>query len=389
MGVQVGRYSICRAGALATVAFGGRRPESLPIRLAVQPARLKHMPTLPTAVSYNEESRLHTHPQHPEHAGRLQTILNLLDVDGIRELVLSVNGRPAGEPDLLRVHSPLHLERVRDTERTEGLQWLDADTYGNEHSWQAARRAAGTVVEVTRQVLAGKAVNGMALVRPPGHHATPDRAMGFCLINNIAVAAAWALAETDVNRVLILDFDVHHGNGIQDIFWRDPSVLFVSLHQSPLYPFTGDASETGGPQAEGLNCNLPLPPGVGDQGCLRMLDEVAVPLAEAFTPDLILVSAGYDGHWLDPLAQMQLTVAGYTAMVRRLMELAAVLCRNRLVLVLEGGYRLEVLAHAVVNSIAALAGEDGPGDPFGLPRQDERDIAQLIAGYRSQWFGGR
>ncbi len=347
------------------------------------------MPTLPTAVSFNEESRLHTHPQHPEHAGRLQTILNLLDGDGMREPLMSVNGRAAGEPDLLRVHSPLHLERVRDTERAAGLQWLDADTYGNEHSWQAARHAAGTVVEVTRQVLVGQAVNGMALVRPPGHHATPDRAMGFCLFNNIAVAAAWALAETDVNRVLILDFDVHHGNGTQDIFWHDPAVLFVSLHQSPLYPFTGDASETGGPQAEGLNCNLPLPPGVGDKGCLRMLDEVVVPLAEAFAPDLILVSAGYDGHWLDPLAHMQLTVAGYTAMVRRVMELAVGLCRNRLVLVLEGGYRLDVLAHAVVNSVAALAGADGPGDPFGAPRQDERDIAPLLARYRSQWFGGR
>lgn len=347
------------------------------------------MATLPTAVSYNEESRLHTHPQHPEHAGRMQAILNLLDAGGMHERVMSVVGREAGEPDLLRVHAPLHVERVRDTERAKGLQWFDADTYGNEHSWQAARRAAGTVIEVTRQVLAGKAVNGMALVRPPGHHAIPDRAMGFCLFNNVAVAAAWALAETDINRVLILDFDVHHGNGTQDIFWRDPSVLFVSLHQSPLYPFTGDASETGGPRAEGLNCNLPLPSGVGDKGYLQVLDEVALPLAEAFAPDLILVSAGYDGHWLDPLAQTQLTVAGYTALIRRLVEWAAVLCRNRLVLVLEGGYHLDVLAHAVVNSIAALAGEDGPGDPFGSPRQGERDIAALIARYRSQWFGGR
>ena len=347
------------------------------------------MSTLPTAVSCNEESRLHTHPQHPEHAGRMQAILNLLEADGMRGRIMPVDGWEASDRDLLRVHSPLHLERVRDTEQGVGIQWFDTDTYGNEHSWQAARSAAGTVVEVTHRVLTGQAVNGMALVRPPGHHATPDRAMGFCLFNNIAVAAAWALAETDVNRVLILDFDVHHGNGTQDIFWRDPSVLFVSLHQSPLYPFTGDASETGGPSAEGLNCNLPLPPGVGDKGYLRMLDEVAVPLAEAFAPDLILVSAGYDGHWLDPLAHTQLTVAGYTAMVRRLVELAAGLCRNRLVLVLEGGYRLEVLAHAVVNSIAALAGADGPGDPFGAPRQGERDIAKLIAKYRSQWFGGR
>ena len=346
------------------------------------------MSTLPTAVSRNEASRLHTHPRHPEHAGRLQAVLNLLDADGLHGRMIPVDGREAGEPDLLRVHSPLHLERVRDTVHSDGLLLLDADTYANRHSWQAACSAAGAVVEVTRRVLAGQAVNGMALVRPPGHHATPDRAMGFCLFNNIAVAAAWALAETDINRVLILDFDVHHGNGTQDVFWRDPSVLFVSLHQSPLYPYTGDASDTGGGQAEGLTCNLPVPPGTGDKGYLALLDDVVVPLAASFAPDLILVSAGYDGHWLDPLAHTQLTVAGYTAIVRRLMEMAAVLCRNRLVLVLEGGYRLDVLARAVINSIVALAGEDGPDDPFGPPPQGERDIAKLIARYRSQWFGG-
>ena len=364
-------------------------PETLhlPGWLQLQTSGCIKVNSMPTGIVQTEMSRLHTYPGHPEHAGRLDAVLTLLDQQSWARSLVRLASGPVDDEDSLRAHSPYHLENLRETAYGSGLRWIDADTYTNEYSWEAARNAAGAVVALTRGVLAGEIGNGFALVRPPGHHATPDRAMGFCLLNNIAVAATWALTQAAIERVMILDFDVHHGNGTQDVFWNSDSVLVVSLHQSPLYPFTGAVAETGGPQAEGFNCNLPLPSGVGDQGYLKLLDDVVSPLAERFGPDLILVSAGYDGHWQDPLSNMHLSVAGYIAMVRRIVEMASHLCQGRLVFTLEGGYQLDVLANAVVNSIAVLAETDGVGDPFGTAPGRERPIADLISQLHSQWFG--
>ena len=239
--------------------------------------------------------------------------------------------------------------------------------------------AAGGVVRAVEAVLAGEVANGFALVRPPGHHATATRAMGFCLFNNVAVAARAALAEGQAERVFIADFDVHHGNGTQDTFADDPAVFYFSTHQYPYYPGTGHWSETGNGAGAGTLLNVPLPPGVGDAGYAQVYAELVWPLAERFRPDLVLVSAGYDAHWRDPLAQMNLSLTGYAWLQQELVRLAGQLCGGRIVFTLEGGYELDVLACGVLNGFYRLLGEDTIADPFGPSRRPERPVDALIA----------
>jgi acetoin utilization deacetylase AcuC-like enzyme len=331
-----------------------------------------------TAYVYDPIYLEHNQSTHPENARRLEHILAVLEKEDMLPRLSLLEPRPATTEELERVHTPGHIEHVRRVAQSGGGN-LDPDTYTSPRSFDAALMAAGGLIRAVEAVLAGEIANGFALVRPPGHHATPTRSMGFCLFNNIAVAARAALASGQVERVFIADFDVHHGNGTQDIFAADPAVFYFSTHQYPHYPGTGRWNETGQGAGEGTLLNVPLPPQVGDAGYAQTYAELAWPLAERFRPDLILVSAGYDAHWSDPLAQMTLSLTGYAWLERELTNMAGQLCDGRIVWTLEGGYQLDVLAYAVLNSFHAMLGEDTIDDPFGPSPYSERPIDALIA----------
>jgi len=331
-----------------------------------------------TAYVYDPIYLKHDLPSHPENARRLKRILSTLEEEGILARLRSLEPRPATVEELQRVHTPEHIERVQRKAQTGG-GYLDPDTYVCSRSFDAALMAAGGIVRAMEVVLAGEIDNAFALVRPPGHHATATRAMGFCLFNNVAVAARAALAESKVRRVFIADFDVHHGNGTQDAFASDPAVFYFSTHQYPHYPGTGHWSETGHGAGEGTVLNVPLPPGVGDAGYAQVFSELVWPLAERFRPGLILVSAGYDAHWSDPLAQMNLSLTGYAWLEQELVRMAGRLCSGRIVFTLEGGYQLDVLACGVLNAFYAMLGEDTIADPFGPSPHPERPVDALVA----------
>jgi acetoin utilization deacetylase AcuC-like enzyme len=276
-------------------------------------------------VSHPDMGRLHETGDHPEAPRRLDVLLEALGE--------WVEPKPASDADIERCHARDYIERVREV---KAPTLFDLDTICTPTSYEAALLAAGGAIEAARG-------GGFALVRPPGHHALPDRAMGFCLFDNIAIAARWAQAELGVERVAIVDWDVHHGNGTQAIFQGDDSVLFVSLHQWPLYPGSGGPDE----QAE-TTVNVPLPAGCGDAEYARAFEEIVEPEVQRFQPDLVLVSAGFDAHEDDPLAGMRLTEDGFRQLASRSSALGP-----RVAAVLEGGYNLETLPGCVK---AALEG---------------------------------
>jgi len=331
-----------------------------------------------TAYVYDPIYLEHDLPPHPENARRLKRILSMLEDEGVLARLRSLEPRPATAEELQRVHTSEYIERVRRKAQAGG-GYLDPDTYVSLRSFDAAVMAAGGVVRVVEAVLAGEVANGFALVRPPGHHATATQAMGFCLFNNVAVAARAALSREGVERVFIADFDVHHGNGTQDAFAGDPAVFYFSTHQYPHYPGTGFWNETGYGAGEGTVLNVPLPTHVGDAGYAQVYTELVWPLAERFHPDLILVSAGYDAHWNDPLAQMSLSLTGYAWLEQELVRMAEQLCEGRVVFTLEGGYQMDVLAYGVLNGLYAMLGEDTTVDPLGPSPYPERPIDTLIA----------
>ena len=336
-----------------------------------------------TGVLYDPLFLEHDLPGHPESATRLQRIMTELVNAGVWQRLQSVTPRPVALPMLERVHDRGYIDRVREIS-ARGGGYLDADTYLVGLSYDVAMMAAGGTVELTRGVLAGELRNGIALVRPPGHHAERRRGMGFCLFNNIAVAARAALDEFGLHRVLIFDWDVHHGNGTQEIFYDSPNVLFISTHQYPHYPGTGDWREAGAGAGSGYTVNLPLPTGAGNAGFSRLFREVVIPLADRFQPELILVSAGYDGHWRDPLAGLHLSLAGYWQLASGVVGLAERLCDGRLVVVLEGGYDLTVLAHGIADACRALLGDAEPGkDSIGASSWPEPSLERLISGVRT------
>lgn len=327
---------------------------------------------------------------HVEQAARLQAVRRALAASGLHNDLQHQLPRPAPDEALEAVHQPQLLRRVRQLASYGGGQF-DSDTYVTADSWEVAALAAGAAVGAVEAVAGRRARNAFALVRPPGHHATPGRAMGFCLINNIAVAARYAQRALGVGRVAIVDYDVHHGNGTQDIFYDDPSVLFCSTHAAPFYPGTGALGEMGerggaaGPPAYGATLNAPLPFGTGDRGYARVFDAAIAPALRRFRPELILVSAGFDAHWSDPLGPMLLSVSGYARLNQTLLALADELCGGRLVMVLEGGYNLDALGACVVASLRQLLGRAPGHDPIGevespepLP-EIERVIESLTA----------
>ncbi len=332
---------------------------------------------MPTGYVFDEIFTKHNLYGHPENANRLIAVMSYLTDNTILPQLTQIPSRPASREELTRCHHPRYIEMVEETCRNGGGM-LDPDTYTNEYSYDAAIRAAGGLVDLTAAVLDGTVDNGFALVRPPGHHATPARAMGFCLFGTIAIAARAARFDQGLERVAIVDFDVHHGNGTQAILDEDPTVLFVSSHQYPYYPGTGAIGDTGRGEGRGTMVNIPLIPGVGDEGFKRLYGEVAFPMLRHFQPELILVSAGFDAHWDDPLANIGLSLTGYRWLCQSLIDLAAELCRGRIVFTLEGGYNLDVLVPGVGNVFRALLGSSEYDDPKGQSPWPEPDISQFL-----------
>ena len=320
----------------------------------------------------------HGAPGHPENPARLQAIMAHLEESGLLARLRRVEVRDAAPEDLALVHGPELVEAVRSM-AAEGGAWQDADTYVAPRSYEAALRAAGGVLAAADAVLDGAVSSAFCLVRPPGHHATPERAMGFCLFNNVAVAAAHALERRGLERVAIVDFDVHHGNGTQDIFYRDGRVLYFSTHQYPFYPGSGYWAETGEGQGAGAIVNVPLPRGCGDSEYLRAYGEVCAPVLRRFRPQIILVSAGFDAHFADPLAQMLVSTRGYYEIATLLRDLAEELCEGRILYALEGGYDLTALAWSVRACIDALLGNPFAEDPLGAgPRVPGPSIDTIV-----------
>jgi acetoin utilization deacetylase AcuC-like enzyme len=306
----------------------------------------------------------HDTGDHVENPRRLVDTLSHLKETGIKERLISLPARHASLEELEMIHAPEYISYVRG-KAEKGGGWLDADTVMSPKSYEAALYAAGGVLAAVEAVMNEEVDNAFALVRPPGHHAVRDRAMGFCIFNNVAVAAVFALREFSLSRVLIADFDVHHGNGTQDAFYADPGVLYFSTHQYPFYPGTGWMDETGTGKGEGTTVNFPMTAGWGDEEYLRAFNEVLVPVARRFQPELILVSAGFDPHWADHLAMMRVTITGFVQMATILKELAAQLCQGRLVFTLEGGYNLRVVASSVKATFDVLLGNSEIDDPLG------------------------
>jgi acetoin utilization deacetylase AcuC-like enzyme len=322
----------------------------------------------------------HTKAHHPENHGRMTSLMSNLESAGLLTDLTLLEPEPAAVEQLRRVHTPELIEFVRSvSERGGGL--LDhGDTYVTGESYELARLAAGACLGAVDRIMTGAADNGFALVRPPGHHAETDRVSGFCIFNNVAAAARQAQVVHKVGRVAIVDFDVHHGNGTQDIFFEDDSVLFVSTHLfAPyFYPGIGGMHEIGVGRGRNYTLNVPLPPYVGDRGYARVFDELIEPRLRSFAPEFLLVSAGFDAHWQDPLAMAGLSLTGYAHIARKLMAYAEELCGGRILFVLEGGYQVGVLAHGIINTFQALLGRDVILDPFGPMPQHEHDIGGLL-----------
>jgi acetoin utilization deacetylase AcuC-like enzyme len=308
----------------------------------------------------------HDTGDHVENSRRLVETMSHLTKTGVKDKLTSLPPRPASMAELETIHAPKYVSYVK-AKAAGGGGWLDPDTIISGKSYEAALYAAGGAMVAVEQVMNGALDSAFALVRPPGHHAVRDRAMGFCLFNNVAIAARFALAKFNLERVLIADFDVHHGNGTQEAFYGDPRVLYFSTHEYPFYPGTGWRDEIGSGQGEGTTVNFPMVGGWGDDEYLRAFNEVLAPVARRFRPQLILVSAGFDAHWADQLAMMQVTVTGFAQMAMALKQLAAELCQGNLVLALEGGYNLQALASSVKAVFDVLLGNSEIDDPLGKP----------------------
>lgn len=341
-------------------------------------------------VLYHPDCLRHVPPRpHPEKPERLEAVRERLERAELWDQLPREEPAPA-DPELLElVHPRTYLDQVRRASRAPGV-WLDPDTYAVEGTWAAVLAAAGGATRAVDAVMRGQAACAFALVRPPGHHAGPAKAMGFCLVNHVAVAVRYAREQLGLKRVMVVDWDVHHGNGTQEVFYRDGGVLFASLHQEGWYPGTGALEETGEGDGEGLTVNLPLPPGVGDEGYRTVFEEVLLPLGDVWNPELVVVSAGFDAHHTDPLGRMQLTEAGFARLALLLREAAGRWCGGRLALVLEGGYDLRGLGRCVEATLQVLAGLAGPPSvaappevPYAVVRERVRAARRVLGQYWS------
>ena len=306
----------------------------------------------------------HDTGDHPENSQRLVAMMSYLEKTEAKGKLTLLPPRQASVEELEMVHVPEYISQIKSKADGGGGR-LDPDTVMCPRSYEVALYAAGGLLTAVEAVMEGEVDSAFALVRPPGHHAIHNRAMGFCIFNNVAIAAKFALIKFNLSRVLIADFDVHHGNGTQDTFYADPKVLYFSTHQYPFYPGTGWMDEIGIGEGEGTTVNFPMAAGWGDEEYLKAFNEVLVPVARRFQPQFILVSAGFDPHWADSLASMQVSITGFAQIVTVLKKLALELCQARLVFTLEGGYNLQVAASSVKATFDVLLGTPEIVDPLG------------------------
>ena len=335
------------------------------------------MSELFTGITFDPVFLKHDQPGHPESSKRLESILAGLKEKGLYEKVKNLESRLAKIDEIAVCHTKEYVKYVKEF-CEQGGGYFDPDTYSNKYSFIAAATAVGSSIDLTIAVIKEEIKNGFALLRPPGHHALSNRSMGFCLFGNIAIAAKTALTHTGINKVAIVDFDVHHGNGTQALVGDDPNILFISTHQYPFYPGTGSSREIGDGDAEGAVINIPLQAGVGDEGFKTVYEKIVIPALHRFQPDLILVSAGYDAHWDDPLANLNLSLNGYDWIARKLIKSAEEICSCKIIFFLEGGYNLEVLRSGVVNTINGLLEIESFEDPIGKSNNQEPDIERII-----------
>ncbi|MCL5774141.1 MAG: histone deacetylase [Firmicutes bacterium] len=299
-------------------------------------------------IVYHPDYLKHDTGDHVENPRRLTAIYEALRKSGFLEKIIEIKPRLADDEELQLVH-PADYIKALEAACKQGGGWLDSDTYASPLSATVARLAAGGALKAVESVMDEGYSWVFGLLRPPGHHALSSKAMGFCLYNNIAIAARFALKKYKLKKVLIVDWDVHHGNGTQDIFYNDPSVFYFSVHQSPLYPGTGKIDENGSGAGKNFNLNVPLPPGSGDGEYLKVFNEILYPAAVKYEPELVLISAGFDGHIKDPLAQMRITTEGFSAIAGVAKKIADdTPARGRMVALLEGGYNLQALPESVV-----------------------------------------
>jgi len=331
-------------------------------------------PSTQSIIQVVEDDRYQNHrgpDGHPERPERLIAVREAIDL--FREDITTIAPRAALREEILRVHENSMFDFLEST-RGQPAGRIDADTYYSPSSFDVACLAAGGTIDLARSVMQGRVSRGLAAVRPPGHHAESNRAMGFCLFNNIAVATQAIQAEFDSPRILILDWDVHHGNGTQHIFENDPSVLYISTHQFPFYPGTGDFGEQGQGRGRGTTLNIPMPEGCGDLEYQGVMQRLIVPAALAFRPELILVSCGFDAHRDDPLASMDLTIEGFRAMATIMRALAEDLCGGRIAYVLEGGYALNGVREGTRAVLESLVTEES----LELPRPTKLEAGSLL-----------
>ncbi len=341
------------------------------------------------AIAVVEDSRFldHVGPAgHPERPERLTAVGSALDArtEPLSRLAL----RSASADEILRVHTRAHFDEVRAA-AARAPSRLDADTYASSDSFEVALLAAGASVDLAKRVAGRDAASGLAAVRPPGHHAESDRAMGFCLFNNVAIAARALQQDLGIDRILVLDWDVHHGNGTQHFFEADDSVLYVSTHQFPFYPGTGSVGETGVGAGEGFTLNIPLPAGCGDVEYVGVLQRLVAPAAIAFRPEMILVSAGFDSHRDDPLAAMNVTADGFRGMTSIIRSLADDLSGGRLAFILEGGYSASGLIDGVTSVMDGIVGSDPtpyPSETDVSPNSVLQRVTDQVSGLHGRAF---
>jgi acetoin utilization deacetylase AcuC-like enzyme len=343
------------------------------------------VPDRPVALYYDPLFLGHDTVGHIESISRVEGPLRLLEESGVLERLSRRQCRDATEEELGRIHERAHIEYMRYAGE-RGPTLVLADTVANRGTYAAAVRAAGAVVGAVEGVVAGNEGSAFCLIRPPGHHAIAGQPMGFCFFNNVAVAACHATAAQGLTRVAIVDVDIHHGNGTQDAFYDDPNVLYVSTHQFPYYPGTGHWQETGSAAGRGATINVSLPAGCGDYEYGVVFEEIALPALVRFRPELILVSAGYDAHWGDPVdgAAMRLTSAGYAGLIGGLRDVADDVCDGRIVVALEGGYHPIGLPWSVRNTVEVMLGEKPTPDPMGAaPAGRAPDISELLTAIKN------
>jgi acetoin utilization deacetylase AcuC-like enzyme len=334
-------------------------------------------------VFYPEGHTAHAQQGHPERPERVEAIRQSLEKVGRWDKFSKINPVSIPEEVLYKIHEPAYMKRFKEV--SSRGQWFDLDTYSTPASWDLAHKAAGGAVAVGSAVWKREARRGFALTRPPGHHATASRAMGFCLMNNIAIATEYLLQVERASRLAIIDLDLHHGNGTEQIFYNRGDVFYFSIHQSPHYPGTGDLGDTGSDQGLGKNANFPLPPFSGDQAFMTVIDDLIIPLLFRYEPEMILVSYGFDTHWLDPLGNLLLSAKVYGEMIALLSAWADQYCNGRIALFLEGGYDLDAARVCSQAVIAAMLGEPWEDTIGPSPNAERNDWERIVRQASDLW----